>query len=306
MFMKIYRFPFLLSYREKMNLSWIETLFNAVNAPYANALAMLHLVSTGVVSLTELDQTIPAGVLEFIHATESDTSGGTPISSRRGSLEVNNEEMSSAGGLVRRQRAVSTPDGLPPASPVAPSSSDTGRRKSFVMSMKKPDGGTYVAGSGSGAIQGQPIRASDFEPLEPEHAMYSFLPEITAVCGRSRFRTTTLNDMAMASRAEVARNEPVNIEVESAVEKVKKNSGRGNGTPTQPTQRDNEYGTVRHPLSVRRDTTGTLVVTQIELLSHLWLPLALSNAVDPEYLRWALSGYISCLRGDYPRTVTLM
>jgi hypothetical protein len=53
------------------------------------------------------------------------------------------------------------------------------------------------------------------------------------------------------------------------------------------------------PLQVRRDSAGTLLVTQTELLSHVWFPLILNsmtNDASCEYYRWALSSFIACYR----------
>jgi len=53
------------------------------------------------------------------------------------------------------------------------------------------------------------------------------------------------------------------------------------------------------PLQLRRDSSGTLIVSQTELLSHVWFPLILNsmtNDASCDYYRWALSSFISCYR----------
>lgn len=53
------------------------------------------------------------------------------------------------------------------------------------------------------------------------------------------------------------------------------------------------------PLQIRRDCTGTLIVSQTELLSHVWFPLILNSVTNDascDYYRWALSSFIACYR----------
>ena len=53
------------------------------------------------------------------------------------------------------------------------------------------------------------------------------------------------------------------------------------------------------PLQIRRDGTGTLIVSQTEMLSHVRFPLMLNsmtNDASCDYYRWALSSFIACYR----------
>ena len=50
-------------------------------------------------------------------------------------------------------------------------------------------------------------------------------------------------------------------------------------------------------LSNRRDPFGLLVVSQTELLSHVWLPIINSRLVDLTHITWTLRAYVCALRG---------
>jgi hypothetical protein len=103
----------------------------------------------------------------------------------------------------------------------------------------------------------------DSEPIEPAHAMYLFLPNINSVGGKIRVH--------------------------------RRQSSESSGM-----HEDNVV--VKVPLSGRRDSFGTLIISQTEMLSYIWLPIILlkPDIVDIDYVRWSLCTYITALRGSSP------
>ena len=102
---------------------------------------------------------------------------------------------------------------------------------------------------------------ADIEPLEPAHLLYNLLPDITTV-GQQR--------------------------------------GHGGLTTSRHGNSLGPYGSSPAlPLVLRRDSEGSLVVTQAELLTHVWIPLVLQAVTEAsvEYFSWALSSYIAVQRG---------
>lgn len=100
---------------------------------------------------------------------------------------------------------------------------------------------------------------TEAEALEPNHALYLLLPDITTVGTKDKIRHG--HQLPTSSY-----------------------------TPSSPPV----------PLAIRRDADGNLVLTQTEMLSHVWIPilLATTSAIDLEYYSWALSSFIATQRGE--------
>jgi len=117
-----------------------------------------------------------------------------------------------------------------------------------------------------------PAQPADEDSLEPIGILHALLTDITAIGGKRHRHVFGLETFGVENQIE----------------------GQGSKPPTFESSISRPI-----PLVIRRDHLGNLVVTQTELLSHVWLPQLLINrtGVDFEYLGYALMLAQSTLRG---------
>jgi hypothetical protein len=129
-----------------------------------------------------------------------------------------------------------------------------------------------VSGSGQSASMSKSVSDNsymDSEPIEPAHAMYLFLPNINSVGGKIRGHRRSDSS---GGEDQIASG----LNVDNVVVKV--------------------------PLSGRRDSYGTMIISQTEMLSYIWLPIILQKpgGMEIDYIRWSLCTYVTALRGAVP------
>lgn len=112
----------------------------------------------------------------------------------------------------------------------------------------------------------------DTEPLESPMSLHLLLPDIAAVGSRSR-------PIATGGRARTGSAGTLGVGVHS------------NTHSAAPLLSSSV------PLVTRRDEEGYLVLSQTEIISHVWLPIILNGSIDPDYCAWALTSYVAVLRG---------
>jgi len=259
------------SVEKKKSLSYLQAAFLAISRPYARCAVKRSALSAG----------------------DSPTSGAPSpeLKSSGGATPAGGGTGAAAELASVRKSANATPE------PASPSAAGVSSGRSSPMSTKSESDdalssifafGTTVSAflentqatlvAYAESLLGS-VQPADEDSLEPIGVLHTLLTDITAIGGKRHRHLFGLASFGLENQFEGQASPPPTFESSIA----------------RPI-----------PLVIRRDPLGNLVLTQAELLSHVWLPQLLINrtCVDFEFLGYALMLAQSTLRGCGAETHT--
>ena len=160
---------------------------------------------------------------------------------------------------------------------------------------------------------GDGVLLVDDSNLEPPHALRMFLSDITTIGSKQyqemcqgpfgKYVSRAMKGESSSSTSTPPANSANNAVTEKGTTLTNSNINSNNSNSKYPNNEEHAQGTGALsplvPVNTRRDEKGNLVLSQTELLSHVWLPMILVNPtyVDLEYAGFALSLCITVYRG---------
>lgn len=265
------------SLKNLVGLSWLEVLFKAMIKPYARHFTyQLNQQSIYRKFLNERDNQ------ELANQLQSNTNSmNTNI--------INNPEKRRLGSISN------TSNGSFKETTVASLTSAINYSLGSHSPLVSSNSTVNTVNNGVATGSSFQINLSYFEPLEYSYDLHEFLPDIASISTKARklYRKSL-------SRGESVSNSGKSSVLEPSIE------SNFNASTQQLSLSETESKKVtsstlfspNYPISTRHNYEGELVISQIETLSYVWLPLIHSNEISLDYCSWSLSTYISALRQE--------
>lgn len=157
---------------------------------------------------------------------------------------------------------------------------NTLRAMSLGLQRKGSISGVASSGGSSNNLVVLPDDSDVIDPLEPSATnTQSFLPDINVI--GMKIRNHILRSSATKEDADF------HIQASESID----DGWQRYGSQQFPTQ----VALEQRPLSTRRDERGELIITQVEMLSYVWIPLLLVEEVDYAHIIDLLSVYIAAM-----------